>query len=188
MELSELLQDYRPFDAHESAMVARLKRFLSVEGAHFGRDLAGESPNWGHVTGSSWIVDESGENVVLVHHRKLGKWVQPGGHCEDERDVLSVAVREAREETGLDVWAHDNAIFDVDAHEIPEYWNTPAHVHYDVRFLLRANLEQTPVVSEESRAVRWVSLDEAQKLSSEDSIARMIEKTRLRFGNLKVEA
>ena len=160
------------------AMVARLQRFLATEGAHFGRDLAGEAPDWGHVTGSSWIVDESGENVVLVFHGKLGKWVQPGGHCEGESDVLSVAMREAREETGLDVWPGADAIFDVDAHQIPEYWNTPAHVHYDVRFLLRAPRGQTPVVSEESRAVRWVSLDEANRLSGEDSVARMVAKTR----------
>ena len=183
MNLSELLENHRPVDAHETAMVARLKAFLSVEGAHFGRDLAGTAPDWGHVTGSSWIVDESGENVVLVFHGKLQKWVQPGGHCEDESDVLSVAMREAREETGLDVRADGDVIFDVDAHEIPEYWNTPAHVHYDVRFLLRADLSQTPVVSEESRAVKWVSLDEAQKLSGERSVARMVEKTRSRFGN-----
>ena len=160
-------------------MVERLKRFLAVEGAHFGRDLAGAAPDWGHVTGSSWIVDESGENVVLVFHGKLGKWVQPGGHCEGESDVLSVAMREAREETGLDVWPGADAIFDVDAHQIPPYWNTPAHVHYDVRFLLRASHEQTPIVSEESRAVKWVSLDEALRLSGEASVARMVAKTRL---------
>ena len=169
-------------------MVARLKTFLAAPGAHFGRDLAGAAPDWGHVTGSSWIVDESGRNVVLLFHGKLGKWVQPGGHCDDESDVLSVALREAREETGLDVWAHDTTIFDVDAHEIPEYWNTPAHVHYDVRFLLRADGAQTPVVSDESRAVKWVSLDEANQLSGEDSVARMVEKTRARFGNLEIEA
>ena len=163
-------------------MVARLKRFLSVPGDHFGRDLAGAAPNWGHVTGSSWIVDESGRNVVLLFHGKLGKWVQPGGHCDGESDVLSVAMREAREETGLDVVADDAAIFDVDAHEIPEYWNTPAHVHYDIRFLLRASKAQMPVVSEESRAVKWVSLDEALKLSGEESVARMVNKTRVRFG------
>ena len=184
MDLSELLENYWPFDAHETAMVARLKAFLSYEGNHFGRELVGQAPNWGHVTGSSWIVDESGENVVLVFHRKLGKWVQPGGHCEDEGDVLNVALREAREETGLDVRAHDSEIFDVDAHDIPEYWNTPNHVHYDVRFLLRADLSQIPVVSEESRDVKWVSLDEARELSGEDSVARMIDKTRLRFENL----
>ena len=162
-------------------MVARLKRFLAHDGAHFGRDLAGNAPDWGHVTGSSWIVDESGEKVVLLFHGKLRKWVQPGGHCDDESDVLSVAMREAREETGLDVRADDNAIFDVDAHEIPEYWNTPAHVHYDVRFLLRADSAQMPVVSDESGAVKWVSLAEARQLSGEASVARMIDKTRLRF-------
>lgn len=183
MELSELLENYRPFDAHETAMVARLKSFLAVKGEHFGRELAGVAPECGHVTGSSWIVDESGENVVLVFHRKLGKWVQPGGHCEGESNVLNVALREAREETGLDVRADDTAIFDVDAHEIPEYWNTPDHIHYDVRFLLRASAAQAPVVSEESRAVKWVSLDEARELSGEESVARMIEKTRLQFGN-----
>ena len=159
-------------------MVERLKAFLAAPGEHFGRELAGVAPECGHVTGSSWIVDESGENVVLVFHGKLQKWVQPGGHCEGESDVLNVAMREAREETGLDVRAHNSEIFDVDAHEIPEYWNTPAHIHYDVRFLLRADLGQTPVVSEESRAVKWVSLDQARALSGEASVARMIDKTR----------
>ncbi len=182
MNLSELLTHHRPFDAHETAMTARLKRFLAVDGEHFGRELAGIKPDWGHVTGSSWIVDESGENVVVLFHGKLGKWVQPGGHCDGENDVLSVAMREAREETGLNVTADGGAIFDVDAHEIPEYWNTPAHVHYDIRFLLRAKLSQTPVVSDESGAVKWVSLGEALELSGEDSIARMVEKTRARFG------
>ena len=185
--LNELLENYRPFDRHETAMVARLKAFLAEKGEHFGRELAGIAPHWGHVTGSAWIVDESGENVVLVFHRKLEKWVQPGGHCEGQSEVLEVAVREAREETGLDVWAHDTTIFDIDAHEIPEYWNTPAHVHYDVRFLLRAHLGQTPVVSDESGDVKWVSLEEAQKFSGEASIARMIAKTKARFGALEVE-
>ena len=184
MNLSELLQNHQPFDAHETAMVARLKAFLSDDGEHFGRDLAGNAPDWGHVTGSSWIVDESGDQVVLLFHGKLQKWVQPGGHCDGEGDVLNVAMREAREETGLDVRADSDAIFDIDAHEIPEYWNTPAHVHYDVRFLLRASSGQTPIVSDESGAVRWVSLDEARKLSGEASVARMIGKTRLKFENV----
>ena len=180
--LSQLLENYRAFDAHETQMAARLKAFLDSEGEHFGRDLSGKAPDWGHVTGSAWIVDETGENVVLVFHRKLGKWVQPGGHCDGESDVLSVALREAREETGLHVSPVENTIWDVDAHQIPQYWNTPAHVHYDARFLLRADSSQNPVVSDESHAVKWVSLDEGLKLSSEKSIARMIQKTRRRFG------
>ena len=84
-------------------MVARLKSFLAVEGAHFGRELAGAQPDWGHVTGSSWIVDESGENVVLVFH---GKLQQMGATRRTlrrrKRRFKTSPMREAREETGLE--------------------------------------------------------------------------------------
>jgi 8-oxo-dGTP pyrophosphatase MutT (NUDIX family) len=123
---------------------------------------------------------------VLVHHAKLDKWVQPGGHCDGEADVLSVAVREAQEETGLAITPVDNNIFDIDVHRIPEYWNTPEHWHFDVRFLLQADDEHAPQASSESRAVRWVSLDEAAQLNSSQSIIRMITKTRQRFTSTKL--
>lgn len=178
--LLKLLQNYTPFDEHEAQMTAQLRAFLEgvASDAVFGRDLAGEAPNWGHVTGSAWIVNEDASRVIMLYHAKLNKWVQPGGHCDGESDVLSVAMREAREETGLEVAPVTAEIFDIDVHRIPEYWNTPEHFHYDVRFLLRADSKTSPVVSHESRAVRWVSLEEAAQLSASTSITRMIEKTR----------
>jgi 8-oxo-dGTP pyrophosphatase MutT (NUDIX family) len=180
MDLRELLRDYQPQGKHEAAMVSRLRAFLAsaTDETPFARDLAGTQPEWGHVTGSAWIINSSGTQTVLVHHAKLGKWVQPGGHCDGECDVLEVALREAREETGLDVTPIHTAIFDVDVHHIPEYWNTPEHFHYDVRFLLVSDDASTPVVSNESRAVRWVALDEALALNAEASIERLITKTR----------
>lgn len=180
MDLRELLRDYQPQGKHEAAMVSRLRAFLdsATDETPFARDLAGIQPEWGHVTGSAWIINAAATRTVLVHHAKLGKWVQPGGHCDGQSDVLEVALREAREETGLDVAPIQTALFDVDVHRIPEYWNTPEHFHYDVRFLLLADDASTPVVSHESRAVRWVSLDEAAQLNREDSIARLITKTR----------
>ena len=181
MKLLELLKDYQPFDAHETAMVERLRAFLACGGELFDRDLAGQQPNWGHVTGSAWIVSEEGSQVVLVHHAKLGKWVQPGGHCDGQSDVLQVALRETREETGLEAAPLGCGVFDVDVHEIPEYWNTPAHLHFDVRFLLQADAKHSLLLSDESHAVRWVSLQEAEQLSGEESIRRMIQKTRLCF-------
>jgi 8-oxo-dGTP pyrophosphatase MutT (NUDIX family) len=179
--LHELLQRYTPTDTHEAAMKARLEMFLDAakNADPFGREMAGDEPDWGHVTGSSWVVNEDFSRVVLVHHAKLDKWVQPGGHCDGEADVASVARREAEEETGLAVALLSPEIFDIDAHAIPEYWRTPAHWHYDVRFLLRADGTQTPVVSDESHAARWFSLDEAISQSGEESVARMVAKTRL---------
>lgn len=181
MLLEELLSCYTPFGEREAAMTDQLKVFLTqvnTDQTPFGRELAGCKPHWGHVTGSAWVVNSDGSRVVLVHHGKLNRWVQPGGHCDGEADVLAVALREAQEETGLEVAPLRQGIFDIDVHLIPEYWNTPAHWHYDVRFLFRADDRVPPQVSLESHAVRWVTLQEAAMLNSGESINRMITKTR----------
>ena len=182
MILHELLHRYVPADEYEAAMKARLEAFLAAAarqgGDPFGRELAGEAPAWGHVTGSAWVASEDYSRTLMVHHAKLGIWVQPGGHCDGEADAAAVARREAEEETGLAATLLSPEIFDIDAHTIPEYWRTPAHIHYDVRFLLRADAAQTPVVTAESHAVRWFTLEEAEQRSGEESIARMVRKTR----------
>lgn len=178
--LIDQLRQHSPFNSYERAMCARLQSFLETSGERnpFGRDLAGTPPEQGHVTGSAWIVNQDFSRVVLLHHRKLGKWVQPGGHCDGEREVLSVAQRETWEETGLQSTPLlDGRVFDVDIHVIPAYWNTPEHLHFDVRYLLQADDSQRIICSHESKAVRWVSLEEALQLSGEESVARMVEKT-----------
>jgi 8-oxo-dGTP pyrophosphatase MutT (NUDIX family) len=180
--LLDQLQNYLPFDEHETQMVERLRHFLKSADPQnpFERALAGKAPELGHVTGSAWIVNPAHTKCLLLHHAKLGKWVQPGGHCDGEADVLNVARREAREETGLVVTALQEGIFDVDIHEIPEYWNTPAHLHFDVRYLFAADPEQEIVSNHESRAVRWLSPSKACELSGEESIRRLVEKTVMR--------
>jgi 8-oxo-dGTP pyrophosphatase MutT (NUDIX family) len=186
--LSRQLKNHLPADEHERAMTRRLHHFL--QSAHnqnpFARDLAGAPPEIGHVTGSAWIVNREYSQTVLLFHKKLGKWVQPGGHCDGEADVLNVAMREAAEETGVQSTPSlSGNIFDIDVHEIPEYWNTPAHLHFDVRFLLIADDTQIPVCSDESKEVRWVSLEDALQLSGEESVARMVRKTLQLAGDAK---
>lgn len=182
MLLQNLLSQYIPLDETEAQMTAHLSGFLNDRGiSAFHRDLADDGSELGHVTGSAWVVNSDGSKAVLLHHAKLGIWVQPGGHCDGEADVAQVALREAREETGLEVSLVDTDVFDVDVHRIPEYWNTPEHFHFDVRFLLQADESVAPILNEESREVRWVSLDEAAALNSTPSIGRMIAKTRMRF-------
>ena len=130
----------------------------------------------GHITGSAWIVDKTRTMAVLVHHRKLNRWFQPGGHCDGDSDVLNVAMKEAQEETGLFVKPVDNQVFDVDIHLIPERKNEPAHYHYDIRFLLEAVPTQAFQLSSESKELRWVLLSEIAALNNSESIMRMVRK------------
>jgi 8-oxo-dGTP pyrophosphatase MutT (NUDIX family) len=128
----------------------------------------------GHITGSAWIVTPERDYVLLVHHAKLNRWLQPGGHADGDENVLRVALREAEEETGLKDFKILNKLpFDVDIHQIPERKDFPAHHHYDVRFLLEASREDTIVVSEESHDVKWIPIIELERYTTEQSVLRM---------------
>src|SRR5438045_3238802 len=132
--LLALLDSHAPFDQTEAQMLDRFRRFVATQPHCFERSLLE-----GHVTGSAWIVDADAAQVLLLHHRKLDRWLQPGGHCDGDSDVLRVALREAREETGLQRLAPVSpALFDLDIHWIPQRGDVPDHWHYDARFLLRA--------------------------------------------------
>ena len=86
-----------------------------------------------------------------------------------------MALREAREESGLDVRALDEAIFDLDVHFIPARGEEPAHYHYDVRFLVQA-MEDRFRVSDESRALAWVPADRVGVFTNDESVLRMARK------------
>ena len=109
----------------------------------------------GHFTGSAWVVSADGRRTLLTHHRKLDRWLQPGGHADGDRDLAAVALREAREETGLPGLSILPGVFDLDRHRIPAHREVPAHWHYDVRFVVRASDDERFVVSDESHALAW---------------------------------
>ncbi|PIQ38255.1 MAG: NUDIX hydrolase [Lysobacterales bacterium CG17_big_fil_post_rev_8_21_14_2_50_64_11] len=128
----------------------------------------------GHFTGSAWLVAGDGERVLLTHHRKLGRWLQLGGHADGDCDLARVALREAQEESGLDALAVEPRIFDIDRHRIPVRADEPEHWHYDVRFVVHAGADETFVVSEESHALAWRRIDEiAADADAEASMQRM---------------
>lgn len=176
-ELLAALRAHVPFNGHEAEMRARIVDFVSGYEDCFER-----SQQAGHVTASAWVVNRRRTRTLLVHHARLDRWLQPGGHCDGEADVLAVARRETLEETGLVAAPVSAAIFDVDAHEIPARPQEPAHVHYDIRFLLEADDGAEVVVSPESHDVRWVALEEVGVLNTDESVLRLVAKTRRRTG------
>lgn len=109
-----------------------------------------------HFTASAWLVSADGERALLMHHAKLGRWLQPGGHADGDADLARVALREAEEETGLTGLTVLPDIFDIDRHRIPSRGDEPEHWHHDVRFVVRADGDERYVANAESLALAWV--------------------------------
>ena len=141
----------------------------------FSRSLA-----YGHVTGSGWVINSDYSKSLLVHHKKLNKWLQPGGHADGNEDVRQVAMNEVTEETGLSSFISiTESFFDVDIHLIPKHNLIPAHYHFDFRFLFVADEKDNILVSAESNDVKWFKLDEIERMKNANpSLSRMILKTR----------
>lgn len=170
--LLDLLEKHSPIDENELKMTNETIEFVKTHEACFKRELL-----IGHVTGSAWIVNDVRTHILMMHHRKLNQWFQPGGHCDGDPDVLNVALKEANEETGLEnLKVVTGEIYDVDVHQIPERKGIPAHYHYDVRFLIEADMNEQLVVTEESNDLAWVSLEKIAEHNDSESIMRMARK------------
>ena len=129
----------------------------------------------GHVTASAFVLDPSRRQLLLIHHRKLGTWLQPGGHVDDGEGVFAAAVREVREETGVNAVRRGEGIFDLDVHPIPPSGVRPAHKHFDVRFLLDATSDEL-IASDEVLGARWVALEDISATVTDRSVLRAAAK------------
>lgn len=114
----------------------------------------------GHLTGSALVVDPGAERSLLIHHVKLDRWLQPGGHADGDGNLGSVAWREATEETGLVGLALVAPAIDVDIHAIPARGDEPEHLHLDLRFLVLVGEDATASPNHETRGARWMTADD----------------------------
>jgi 8-oxo-dGTP pyrophosphatase MutT (NUDIX family) len=165
--LAEALARHQPEDAAEAQDLAQIRAFVALHPDPFDRRIVA-----GHLTGSALVVSAEGTQTLLLHHRKLDRWLQPGGHADPGEDSgEEVALREALEETGLPgLLLHPTAPrpLDVDVHDIPARGAEPAHQHLDLRYLVVAPAGAVFSRSaEETRDMRWVSWDEVATLETE---------------------
>ena len=168
--LKLLLEEYQP--THEETQFKKdMLSFLEMHKNCFERACLK-----GHFTASSWLLNKEEDAFLLLHHRKLDCWLQLGGHCDGDEDTLGVAIKEAQEESGInDIVPISQKIFDIDIHNIPQYQDVPAHLHLDIRFLLKVNSDEKIVQNHESKALKWFKKDDTLP-TNERSVIRMYYK------------
>ncbi len=132
----------------------------------------------GHITGSAILIYQNGQMILMNHHKSLNRWLNFGGHCDGATDVFNVAIRETMEESGLTAFKPlSSKIIDLDIHTIPANIKKgePEHLHYDIRYAMQMTGDQTPIISGESKDLKWMTFEEAKALADE-SLQRLIKK------------
>jgi len=177
-DVLELLESYVPITAEQTQLQSRIATFVQEHANCLERNNF-----YGHVTASAWVIDPAGEKALLTLHRKIGLWLQLGGHAEGDANLLAVALREVKEESGLtDLQLVTSGIFDLDVHRIPAIGKEPSHYHFDFRFFLQLKSPQPLIISDESIDLAWYSPEEIQTLSTDISVLRLCQKWNERTG------
>ncbi len=168
MGIRQDVEKFRPYNEQEQRDKERILDFLDRNPDAFLR-----SNRTAHMTASSWIVNPARDRVLLIYHNIYHSWTWTGGHADGETDLLSVALREAREETGIrsvrpvsgEIYSLE--VLTVDGHEKRgEY--VSSHLHMNVTYLLEAEEDQALHIREgENSGVGWFDRDEVLTVSTE---------------------
>lgn len=172
-ELLELINNYQ--EKYNQEDLRELVEFINENEDPYTR-----KNQKGHITCSTWILDEKVENALLIHHKKYDKWLQPGGHMEEGETVFEAARREGMEETGVESLNFvKEGIFDIDIHKIPENKKKgePEHYHFDLRFVTKVVGNKIKIQEEEVNGYKWASLKKLKKIENDESIVRLVEKS-----------
>lgn len=170
--LLKMLNQYQPDNPDEIKTKDSIIDFIQKYENCFERSLV-----IGHITASAWLVDKANQKAFLMHHAKLNKWLQPGGHCDGDSNVLNVAIKEAKEESGIsNIEPMMADIFDVDVHKIQANSKESEHYHYDIRFLLQVKTNEKGKKNHESHEIMWIEKNTTQSPPLEDSVKRLFNK------------
>ena len=175
MLLKEQIEKYTPFDEQEERDKEQMLDFINSYD-----DILTRNNILGHFTASAFVVNKERTKMVVVYHIINDGWIYPGGHADGEEDLLSVAVREVEEETGLKVKVLDNNIYSIQSAPVKGHIKrgkyVSAHLHLDVLYIMEAD-DTIPLVyrEDESKGVKWILFEEADNETMCDFI-RLIHK------------
>ena len=180
MNLKQKIENYVPFNEQEEKDKEQFLKFIDTFDDVLTRDNI-----LGHFSASAFVVNKERNKMVVVYHIINDGWIYPGGHADGEDNLLSVAVREVEEETGLKVKVLDKNIYSIQSAPVKGHIKrekyVSAHLHLDVVYIMEAD-DKLPLIykEDESKGVKWISFDEADNETMCDFIRpihkKLIEK------------
>ena len=170
-EVRKQLLMYKPKNLVDDANVELFNEFLDTESDIFNR----KNYEPGHITSGGFIVNKERTHCVLMHHKKLNRWIQMGGHIENGMSPLASAEKEVAEESGLESAKPTGKIHHLGVYIFPEHGDQLEHMHYDLCYLFEADVNEKPKGNDESSGVRWFTLAEAYQMG-DDGVKEMISK------------
>ena len=177
MNWIEEIKEYQPYNEQEAADKEAILYAIS----NFNNLLTRENP-LAHVSSSGYIVNKDRTKVLMIYHNIYKSWSWTGGHADGDEDLLYVAIKEAKEETGVKhIRALDNKIFSLDVLPVPAHIkrekNIASHLHLSVAYLLEADEnDELTIKEDENSGVKWIPIDEIAKYSTEEDMIKLYEK------------
>lgn len=184
MNLRQEIENYIPFDEQEKKDKEQFLRFIDTFDDVLTRDNI-----FGHFSGSAFLVNKKRNKMIVVYHIINDGWIYPGGHADGDDNLLSVAVREVEEETGLKAKILDENIYAIQSAPVKGHIKSgkyvSSHIHFDVLYLMEAD-DRIPLKykENESKGVKWISFEEADDKTMCDFIRpihkKIIEKLKFK--------
>ena len=177
MNLKEQIKEYNPYNEQE-----KVDKELMLEYIETFSDVLTRKNRMCHFTASNWIVNKERTKVLMVYHNIYKSWAWTGGHVDGESDLLQVALREAKEETGLqNLKVLSNGLYGIQVLTVNSHIKrgefVPSHLHLDGCFLLEADeKEQLRIKQDENSGVKWVNICEAVNITNEKQMEPIYKK------------